>query len=50
VKTPHRRSQRCTLPTSLPRSKFCFGIVQDGVHAQLWQSFSEKGTVENLDR
>ncbi|HET7442161.1 MAG TPA: hypothetical protein VFJ47_12735, partial [Terriglobales bacterium] len=32
--------------TSLPRFNFWFGIVQAGVHDQLWQSSPQKGTAE----
>ena len=45
VKTPHRRSQRCTLPTSLPRSKLFLKNGAGGVHDQLWQ----KSAVEEME-
>src|ERR1700722_15035493 len=43
MKTPHRRLQRCTWPTSLPRFKLFWKIVRAGVHNQLWQKFFWKG-------
>src|ERR1700687_633435 len=43
MKTPHRRLQRCTWPTSLPRSDFGWKIVRAGVHDQLWQKSFGKG-------
>jgi len=43
MKTPHRRLQKCTWPTSLPRFNFVWKIVQAGVHDQLWQRFFWKG-------
>src|SRR5450631_1417125 len=47
MKTPHRRLQRCTWPTSIPRSDLFWKIVRAGVHDQLWQSFFWKGMWKN---
>src|SRR5260221_10563370 len=44
MKTRHRRLQRCTLPTSLPRSRLSWKIVQVGVHEQLCQKSRARGT------
>src|SRR5208337_4639775 len=43
MKTPHRRLQKCTWPTSLPRFNFVWKIVRVGVHDQLWQKSLGKG-------
>src|SRR5258708_6713262 len=41
--TQLRPSQRCTWPTSVPRSDFDWKIVQAGVHNQLCQRWSGMG-------